>query len=138
MPQIIFFVTVGVLEASPRDPKYRIDNWASLRASRLTERMLVEQVDFGAEGGVYRSPFGQLALDESGRALGLSLNPGRLTADALVRYLLAMAQPGNVNFRADYAGLFRNADLIVQPGGGHTPWLDEPERFVQTLRGFLR
>jgi len=25
----------------------------------------------------------------------------------------------------------------VQPGGGHYPWLDDPEWFVQTLAGFL-
>jgi pimeloyl-ACP methyl ester carboxylesterase len=39
---------------------------------------------------------------------------------------------------AEYAGLFRQAELAVQPGGGHYPWLDDPEWFVQTLAGFLR
>ncbi len=39
---------------------------------------------------------------------------------------------------AEYAGLFRQAELAVQPGGGHFPWLDDPEWFVQTLAGFLR
>jgi pimeloyl-ACP methyl ester carboxylesterase len=39
---------------------------------------------------------------------------------------------------AEYAGLFRQAELAVQPGGGHCPWLDDPEWFVQTLAGFLR
>jgi len=39
---------------------------------------------------------------------------------------------------AEYAGLFRQAELVVQPGGGHFPWLDDPEWFVQTLAGFLR
>jgi pimeloyl-ACP methyl ester carboxylesterase len=38
---------------------------------------------------------------------------------------------------AEYAGLFRQAELAVQPGGGHNPWLDDPEWFVQTLTGFL-
>ncbi len=38
---------------------------------------------------------------------------------------------------AAYAGLFRRADLAVQPGGGHFPWLDDPEWFVQALVGFL-
>lgn len=39
---------------------------------------------------------------------------------------------------AEYAGLFSQAEMAVQPGGGHTPWLDDPEWFVQTLAAFLR
>src|SRR5215211_6882151 len=38
---------------------------------------------------------------------------------------------------AEYAGLFGQAELAVQPGGGHYPWLDDPEWLVQTLAGFL-
>jgi pimeloyl-ACP methyl ester carboxylesterase len=38
---------------------------------------------------------------------------------------------------AEYAGLFPQAELAVQPGGGHYPWLDDPEWFVRTLAGFL-
>jgi pimeloyl-ACP methyl ester carboxylesterase len=39
---------------------------------------------------------------------------------------------------AEYAGLFPQAELAVQPGGGHFPWLDDPEWFAQTLAGFSR
>jgi pimeloyl-ACP methyl ester carboxylesterase len=39
---------------------------------------------------------------------------------------------------AEYAGLFGQAELAVQPGGGHFPWLDDPQWLVQTLAGFLR
>jgi pimeloyl-ACP methyl ester carboxylesterase len=38
---------------------------------------------------------------------------------------------------AEYAGLFGQGELAVQPGGGHYPWLDDPEWLVQTLAGFL-
>ena len=38
---------------------------------------------------------------------------------------------------AEYVGLFPQAELAVQPGGGHYPWLDDPEWFVRTLAGFL-
>jgi pimeloyl-ACP methyl ester carboxylesterase len=38
---------------------------------------------------------------------------------------------------AEYAGLFPQAELAVQPGGGHYPWLDDPEWLVQTLAEFL-
>ncbi|HEY3391549.1 MAG TPA: hypothetical protein VGK58_02495, partial [Lacipirellulaceae bacterium] len=68
------FIAVGVLETSPRQPTRRIDSWAALRASRLVERLIAEQVDFSSEGGVYRSPFGEWELDESGRDLGLRLH----------------------------------------------------------------
>ncbi|MFI6340211.1 alpha/beta fold hydrolase [Streptomyces sp. NPDC050535] len=36
-----------------------------------------------------------------------------------------------------FAGLFPNARLVVQPGAGHFPWLDDRERFVATTAGFL-
>ena len=38
---------------------------------------------------------------------------------------------------AEYAGLFPRAELAVLPGGGHTPWRDDPGWVVQTLRAFL-
>jgi pimeloyl-ACP methyl ester carboxylesterase len=38
---------------------------------------------------------------------------------------------------AEYAGLFGAAEVAVQPGGGHFPWRDDPQWFVQTLTEFL-
>lgn len=38
----------------------------------------------------------------------------------------------------EYAGLFPRAELTVQPGAGHSPWRDDPGRFVRTLAEFLR
>jgi pimeloyl-ACP methyl ester carboxylesterase len=38
---------------------------------------------------------------------------------------------------AEYAGMFPQAEIAVQPAGGHSPWLDNPEWFVQTLTGFM-
>jgi pimeloyl-ACP methyl ester carboxylesterase len=39
---------------------------------------------------------------------------------------------------AEYAALFPRADLSVQPGAGHYPWIDDPDRFVATIQRFLR
>ncbi|MEO3802287.1 alpha/beta hydrolase [Nonomuraea sp. B1E8] len=36
-----------------------------------------------------------------------------------------------------YAGLFTNATLVVQPGAGHFPWLDDADRFVSAVATFL-
>ncbi|MCT9005905.1 alpha/beta fold hydrolase [Streptomyces rhizosphaerihabitans] len=38
---------------------------------------------------------------------------------------------------ARVAALFPAAELVVQPGAGHFPWLDDPERFVTTTAAFL-
>jgi pimeloyl-ACP methyl ester carboxylesterase len=39
---------------------------------------------------------------------------------------------------AEFAGLFPNAKLVIQPGAGHFPWLDDADRFVQATAAFLR
>jgi proline iminopeptidase len=38
---------------------------------------------------------------------------------------------------AEFAGLFPNAELVVQPEAGHYPWLDDADRFVATTATFL-
>ncbi|MFJ5213973.1 alpha/beta fold hydrolase [Streptomyces sp. NPDC088354] len=38
---------------------------------------------------------------------------------------------------AEFAGLFPAAGLVVQPRAGHHPWLDDGERFVTAVAGFL-
>jgi len=38
---------------------------------------------------------------------------------------------------AEYAGLFPDAEFVVQPGAGHFPWLDDAGRFVATTAAFL-
>lgn len=38
---------------------------------------------------------------------------------------------------SEYAGLFPNAEHVVQPAAGHFPWVDDAGRFVATVRSFL-
>ncbi|MEV0411414.1 alpha/beta hydrolase [Streptomyces sp. NPDC050448] len=38
---------------------------------------------------------------------------------------------------AEYAGLFPHARLVVQPGAGHAPWLDDAGRFLAATTAFL-
>jgi proline iminopeptidase len=37
----------------------------------------------------------------------------------------------------EYAALFANSRLVVQPGAGHFPWLDDPGQFVSVVTEFL-
>ena len=37
---------------------------------------------------------------------------------------------------AEYAGLFEQARLAVQPGAGHFPWLGDPVWFTRALAAF--
>jgi proline iminopeptidase len=39
---------------------------------------------------------------------------------------------------AELATLFPLARVVIQPGAGHYPWADDPDRFVATLATFLR
>ncbi|MEV6711706.1 alpha/beta hydrolase [Lentzea sp. NPDC051208] len=34
----------------------------------------------------------------------------------------------------EYAGLFARATLVVQPGAGHFPWVDDPDAFAATVQ----
>ena len=38
---------------------------------------------------------------------------------------------------AEFAALFPDATLVVQPGAGHYPWLDDAGRFVAVTAPFL-
>jgi len=38
---------------------------------------------------------------------------------------------------AEYAALFPRARLVVQPGAGHFPWLDDPAQFGPAVTEFL-
>jgi len=38
---------------------------------------------------------------------------------------------------AGSAALFPDSTLVVQPGAGHSPWLDDAHRFTATVAGFL-
>jgi proline iminopeptidase len=38
---------------------------------------------------------------------------------------------------AEFAGLFPDAEFVVQPQTGHFPWLDDADRFVATTATFL-
>lgn len=38
---------------------------------------------------------------------------------------------------AEFAELIPGATLVVQRGAGHYPWIDDADRFVETVAAFL-
>ncbi|MFF0290551.1 alpha/beta fold hydrolase [Streptomyces sp. NPDC005262] len=61
------------------------------------------------------------------------------TLDARVLILAGELDSGPLpRVAATVAGLFPKAELAVQPGAGHFPWLDDPFRFSGTVETFLR
>ncbi|MFB9576586.1 alpha/beta hydrolase [Streptomyces yanii] len=88
-----------------------------------------EQSNYGA-ADVYASPdaFAPAATREAVAAL-----------DARVLVLAGELDSGPLpRVAATVAGLFPKAELAVQPGAGHFPWLDDPVRFSGTVETFLR
>ncbi|MBC9727234.1 alpha/beta fold hydrolase [Streptomyces sp. TRM68367] len=101
----------------------RWDEAARAHQAAGNERMDTEIVAaFGAEGA-----FGP---DATRAALA------RFTAPVLL--LAGEVDPGAPPATtAEFARLFPNAGLVVQPGAGHYPWLDDADRFVASVAEFL-
>ncbi|NNN31995.1 alpha/beta hydrolase [Streptomyces sp. S3(2020)] len=81
-------------------------------------------------------------------AAGVYGSDGAFTPDATCPALAAFAAPvlvlagemdvaGPHPAMAEYAGLFPKADLVVQAGAAHFPWLDDAERFAAAMVSFL-
>jgi len=79
-------------------------------------------VAFGAEG----------AFDPAATRAGLA---NLRTPVLVIGGSLDLQRPPAVT--AEFAALFANSRLIVQPGAGHFPWLDDPGQFVSAVTGFL-
>ena len=130
-------ISVGVMEASPREPARRIDNWAAMRTSRLVQPLLAELDDFSPEGGVYHSPYGRWVLDDTGLGLSLEISDeaarSGLSADYLARFLLRMADPSRPEYRADFAAHLAGTS-VVGDGVVQIDWLRphvRPEALLQ-------
>jgi pimeloyl-ACP methyl ester carboxylesterase len=94
----------------------------ALHARAATERNAEAAAAYYADG----------VLDPNATRSGLV----RLDAPVLLlagEYDVALPPP----CAATYAGLFPSADLVVQPGAGHYPWLDDPQWFGRAMARFL-
>ncbi|MCA9263861.1 MAG: hypothetical protein KDA60_08415 [Planctomycetales bacterium] len=98
-------VTVGVARpAGILDPR-EFHDWASRRAGRLRQRMLVELEGYGTEGGLYVSPVATLSTSPDGMQATIQLRRDlgsqrglELTGYDVSRVLLEMADPHNNHY----------------------------------------
>jgi proline iminopeptidase len=87
-----------------------------------------DQATPGAQGIYYADG----ALDPEATRAALA----KVNADVLV--LLGGADPiMPPRLGVELGALFSRAEVVVQPGVGHFPWLDDPAWFVDTVSGFL-
>jgi proline iminopeptidase len=88
------------------------------------------------------------AEQDNEEAAGVFARPGAFEPEATRAALKSFTSPvlvlaGEVDLNtvpriaAEYAGLFPQAKLVVQPGAGHYPWLDDPGAFTSAVAAFL-
>jgi pimeloyl-ACP methyl ester carboxylesterase len=100
----------------------RWDQAAQLHHAAMEAKENLEvMAAFGAEGA--------FAPDATRTALARFTSPVLLLAGQVD----LGAPPRTV---AEFAGLFPHAQLVVQPGAGHFPWLDDADQFVAAIVAF--
>lgn len=128
---------VGVTQAGlPSSPAHTPD-WAAARVNDLVAPRLVDMVGFGAEGGVYACPWGEVQTNDAGVETTLTLSPQALRRglrpDAIALCLIDMATPGNPKYQEGLAGVLTG----VQSAAGRdvkVAWQRphiRPETFLQ-------
>lgn len=101
----------------------RWDATAQAHAGTEAEQTNEEAADLYASAGAFEPAVARAVVAElDARVLLLA---GELDSGPLPRVAAAVAE------------LFPDAELTVQPGAGHHPWLDDPGRFTATVTAFL-
>ncbi len=109
-PRILVGVSTRAVDPQPG----RLADVAALRSSRLLYRTLSEFVRPDSEGGRYTCPVGAMTVEELDRRVNFELKPdirwptgqGTLSGSDVARRLLALANPNDPAYRADWAELF--------------------------------
>ena len=110
-PQIL----VGVSQHGPAAGESSVSDWPAERVGRLLTPRLVELADFGAEGGIYESPWAGLTSDDSGLEMEVHLNEKALaegiTPEKIALQLLRLADPSSASYHTGIAGTLRNISI---------------------------
>ena len=90
-------------------------DWTSARIARLIRPKLLTLTGFGAEGGNYECRWAKITTDDTGLQLEMKLNADALrhgiSAEVLALELLRLADPTDLPYRADVAGLLRMVEI---------------------------
>lgn len=114
---------VGVSQPALNPDPQRVDDWASRRVGRLTQRRIMEMAGFTDEGGRYVFPNGRFELaDELGQVWRFILaSPGEqaasfgvppLTAHELASLLIAWADPLTPGHHVPWARLVEKVSVL--------------------------
>lgn len=83
---------------------------AESRISQLVAPQLIDMVDFGSEGGIYRSRWAALESDDSGMQFDISFSPEALnqgfSPERLALSLLTASDPRSSQYATDFADAF--------------------------------
>jgi tetratricopeptide (TPR) repeat protein len=117
-PRVVVGVTSSAGAAAVASAAHSND-WAARRMERLLVRTLTEYIGSGTEGGRYDCPVGKIAYDPNRRRLAIRLKPNvgwaagnaTLCNSDVARRLLAMAEPGENDYRVDWAELLNAVSI---------------------------
>lgn len=125
-------VVVATGRGAPQ-PRTMIRDWAGDRADRLIDRHLVERIMQGADGGQYRSAYGEFQTDPDGLAAQLTLldSPTGLALQESVRRTIAEAVVGQSATDPLLARLLTSWD--VRQTGCHWRVADNTLRWLPLL-----
>jgi hypothetical protein len=104
-------IRVGVTQAVAPNRLSQTPSWAAARGIDLVDPRLVAMRGFGAEGGEYACPFGDLSTSDSGLETTLRLSPDALRRGvapaAIALEAVRMATPGNSDFQQDVSSVLK-------------------------------
>lgn len=84
--------------------------WAEARVSQLVAPQFIQMVDFGTEGGIYKSRWAELNSDDTGTEYEIGLSPLALgqgfSPERLALSLLAASDPQTAQYESDFANAF--------------------------------
>jgi hypothetical protein len=134
-------IRVGVMQLAIPASLSQTPTWPAARVTGVADPRLVDLVDFGAEGGVYASRWGEISTSDDGLQTTLRLSPAAirqgLTPSAIALQLTEMARPDSPTVQDDLAALVEHIhiadgqDVVVH-------WRRPPIRPAALLQAPLR